>query len=309
METGHNTANNVQDTAAVPYSWEEENRTQRDRFNAYDARMQTHWNQTLSVDGPSNSRLTSPSLTRHAETDLQAQDARILNSRMHGIQARVRAHMAQTRVNTLGANNEEASDMEQTADILNADGPNTSTQRGSLQQHRINRYQVERNTDQERFSADNDIGEAGSRSWSARARYARRSRLYRPTQPVESATLISGSAITSARQHRSLSHSPSRRNSNVERSVATAAADRTARIRAARERVQRDREFMGDFPRHDPPNHTHRIVRNLGDYVVRFDSSFDILRLSHHDGSATKILTHHTRICYLSHRLSAKPVP
>lgn len=266
------------DHPASEYAWEDENRLQQERFSAYDARLQPFRGHMVSngpVDVPPNTRAISPALPRFADGDDDTQDGRTIgeraNNRMNNIQARVREIMdarAQARTNAQRTENAEADGFDDAIDILRADDLSNSTQRQFF-----DRYHRARDTaDTEGFStAENDLGEGGSRFWPARARYARRGRVYRPVHPGESTIAAHhGGLNSSTRQHRASSHSPTRNGSSSERLAATAAvlADRAARLRATRERVQRDREFMpGDFQRFNLIHYT-RPGRNMGDYIV-----------------------------------------
>jgi hypothetical protein len=251
---------------ASPYSLEDENRLQRQRFHMNEARMQPYRNQMTSsglVNAPPNTRAISP-LSQPVESDVYAHSNRIVeeraNNRISSIRARVRAQMdarAQARIDAQRTENAGANGFGEAMDILSADGLSNSTQRQFF-----DRYQRARDTDTSGSSAvDADLGESRSRFWPARTRYARRGRVYRPPQPDDSA--ISA--------QRASSQSPSRNRNSSERLAASAAAlaDRTARLRAPRERVHRDREFMlGDLPRFDLLHYTQRPVRNMGDYMV-----------------------------------------
>lgn len=236
--------------------------------------------------------------SRSADVNLEMQNARIqerVNTRMINIHARVRAHMdarAQARMQTEGTNTPSTNGFVEAMDILSADGLRSSTQR-----QLVTRYHQERSTDSDRGpTVHGDFNDNGFRFSPARARYARRGRIYHPLQPVDATLASRAGPSSSIRSHRSSSHSPARDGSSSERlpTAATVIADRAARLRATRERVQRDREFMlEDFPRFDLPNAARRLgsQRNLGDYVVSWVIFCPVLidYLLFHGDSATRI--------------------
>ena len=262
-------------------SWEDEHRLQRERFHAYDARIQPYRNRVAGNGSPNNHAI-SPSLTHLADGDTRSGSDRTIEEmatdRVASVRARLRAQMdarAQARINAQRTENVGADNFGEAMDILSADGLSNSTQRQFFDQ-----YQRARDTDTDGFSAvGNDPGESGPRFWPARARNPRRARVYRPSQSGESANISAAD-----RQQRPSPQSATGNSSSSERLAATAAvlAERTARLRASRERVRRDREFMlGDLPRFDLVHFT-RPGRNMGDYVVRSNSRSHSEPMAHH---------------------------
>jgi hypothetical protein len=71
-------------------------------------------------------------------------------------------------------------------------------------------------------------------------------------------------------------------------------------LRATRERVHRDREFMlGDFQRFDLVHYT-RPGRNMGDYIVsgKFRVRYETVSSLFYHRSGMRTLIHHMRACY-----------
>ena len=256
--------------SASPYQREDESRLRGERFNANDARGQPYRNYAIpnsAANAPANTRVISPTQPQFAGVTVRSQTDRVNEGRTinhsTSIHARVRPQMDarnQARINARRAENASASGFGEAMDI---DVPGTDGLSNSQRQF-FDRYQAREATDHDEISpVDNDLGESGSRFWPTRARYARRGR-YRISHAGESAA--SG---YSTRQYRASSHSPARNSSGSERLAATV-ADRAARLRAPRERVHREREFMlGDLPRFDLLHYTQRPGRNMGDYMVR----------------------------------------
>jgi hypothetical protein len=273
-----------------PYPWENDHRLQMERVIAYDARMQLYRSQMISGDSQPNTRTIPPSPPLFAEGEFHPQTDRSMEERVNShttIRARVRAQMdarTQARIDAQRAENAGTSGFGEAMDILSADGLSNSTQRQFF-----DRYQRAREAaDTDSISTvDNDPGESVSRFWPTRARYARRGRVFRPSQSGESPT---------SSHTRSSSRSPTRNGG----SSSAVLADRAARLRATRERVQRDREFMlADFPRSDLLGFTQRAGRNMGDYMVRSISSTSSNRgLIICCCSGMKTLIHHMRACY-----------
>lgn len=220
------------------------------------------------VHSPTNTRSAFPLGSRPTEVSHHTQ----VQERVNGLRAQIRASVASAtpvRVNQPRSGSPSRADISgdfrEAMDILSADGLSETTTRSLY-----DRY-LERNGDRERFSTADDPGEAGTRFWPSRARYARRGRFPRQAEPAETGNLPRfRSSNTSNGQIRASSISPTRGNPERPGVASAILNERTARARAARDRAHRDRDFfMGEFPRFDVHHFTHRTGRNVGDYVVR----------------------------------------